>query len=369
MNERQCTYHIPVVLEYFKVVTEAKSGGAKEGFKIYFVSDGDDKIYLGTIKDRHRSDSILSLLIGLSQNCGALNHRCSMLLEQQYVTAVDENALRDSKSEQNELAFERDDAVKIATRLLAKYPDLFKWIANKPNYHRLVQKDEKRAVNFLHKLIAVQAEWKDVIGQIVKEMEAEEGGAENEEEYVGSDEFVSALLMVTVYLSKAVFVKRNILRQIKHIKAFDALLDILSDRDEVIGLTEAFPLPINDKAVNRQHVREFDTGALYERLRPKWNKMCDVTPGGMNCVLWDYQRKAAEWMLSRELQREMVPNLLWRPFLCQYEDIDDPSNNKEHKFWYEIDKGCFDDNDDEAPKLMDVRGGILADQMGLGLSH
>eukprot|EP01083_Nonionella_stella_P187566 689472_1 len=210
-----------------------------------------------------------------------------------------------------------------------------------------------------------QANMNEVFVLEEKKDEEEDEEEESEtEEYIGSDEFVSGLLIVTVYLSRDVFVKRNILRAMKHIKAFDALLDILQDTDEVVGITESFPLPLNDKVINKQHVTEFDTGLLYEKLKPKWQDMCVAKPDGMVSVLWNYQRKAVQWMLSRERKREMIPNLLWREMECGYEDINDASNNKLHRFWYHIDEGQFTDT--QIPQLLDVRGGILADQMGLG---
>ena len=533
MSDSQATYRLPVVLEYFKTVTEPpksrksrKKGDHRrdppeEGFRILYISDceenennGDStkslaerrRIHLGTIKLEHGSDSILSLLIQLSQRCGVLTHRCQIVLEQQYVSAQEEdmiemlNETKRQSSDQNESepiveevgdiqyaadvdsdqngsndrSMDNEDsdnrvgASDIIRALLRKHPAVEQWLRTKPRWHHGVLVNDNLAEELMDRLIQQQADWRQVIQQIVEDIRAKrqrptsssinnqpESGREqcsitesttrceentNEivdfiirelirsvtkdeteiiddvlttetngpphseidntsggkiishptdqctehnghseqsveypepqtsemvvDEYTGSDEFVSGLLLVTVYLSRDVFVKRNILRSMKHIKAFDALLDVLEDGHEVLGLTEGFPLPINDRQLHKQHIQSFETWLLYERLRPKWEAMCNANPDGMTATLWDYQRRAVQWMLQREGDARMVPNLLWRKVICHREDHES-SASKSKQFWFHIDDGGFWEGSG-IDAVHDVRGGILADQMGLG---
>eukprot|EP00468_Gymnochlora_sp_CCMP2014_P009355 CAMPEP_0167750646 /NCGR_PEP_ID=MMETSP0110_2-20121227/6110_1 /TAXON_ID=629695 /ORGANISM="Gymnochlora sp., Strain CCMP2014" /LENGTH=2188 /DNA_ID=CAMNT_0007635997 /DNA_START=92 /DNA_END=6658 /DNA_ORIENTATION=- len=116
-----------------------------------------------------------------------------------------------------------------------------------------------------------------------------------------------------------------------------------------------------------QNVRE-----LYEELRPKGWTVKEESPIGLTASLLPYQKRALAWMLHRERRSNgELPNPFWI-HVRSMETQNLPNNKRGTDIYFSRWGGVIlrDDpnNTDEysAKAIEDVRGGILAEEMGLG---
>ncbi|KMS65450.1 hypothetical protein BVRB_035870, partial [Beta vulgaris subsp. vulgaris] len=100
---------------------------------------------------------------------------------------------------------------------------------------------------------------------------------------------------------------------------------------------------------------------LYDALTPAISAPVIAIPDEIRTCPSRYQLAAARWMIDRERHPERHPDPCW----FRYE-IAAPDHDDGEAIWYDAVRGAFMPGDRPVPDIQVPRGGILADQMGLG---
>ena len=113
------------------------------------------------------------------------------------------------------------------------------------------------------------------------------------------------------------------------------------------------------EAEQKQKWRPDSLHALFESIRPTpaWT-LAAAQPAGLTCTLRPFQQKALAWMMARENPPEtaVFEDALWQRVVLNGWPA-----------WYQPFLGVV--SREEPPKHKEIRGGVLAEEMGLGASH
>uniref|UniRef100_A0A7S0DC83 Uncharacterized protein n=1 Tax=Amorphochlora amoebiformis TaxID=1561963 RepID=A0A7S0DC83_9EUKA len=131
-------------------------------------------------------------------------------------------------------------------------------------------------------------------------------------------------------------------------------------------------MPKKEKRASKasKNVR-LDVSGLYEALRPvKWSTEAP-NPHELKSELLPYQRKALAWMIHREtdVKSRRLPNELWinlkAPKISEL-PANAPEDSKPTAICFSRWLGLLYSTQPKIPTIPDMKGGILAEEMGLG---